>query len=770
MAHSKDKYVDHVLVRYTPRQAIKDAVGFVVRFFKLSNLKHGFRSVIGGFREYFVFFFALFLVQLMFWFPVLALESRTATLKNEAYAAADYHIKIEGFSANEWTSYYNDTFIVTDTYDVEDRLYESYEYSSYVNGSGRTMYELKILMNSDEMADSRLFLLMYPAVGQNVSVEYSPRITYLEESAQIRSVFIPIIILLGLLSSLILLVLYNIRINHYKFRYGVYMSFGADFEKLFHTAAWELFAIAILTFLPSFAVSFITRIIMSSSMGGAIGFNVFSLLWAFIWLFAVILLAVFPSVKFLATRTPTSLIVAGDNSNYVSSPRLSFRIFRKSFPAHYELFGFWRFRRYYATLLISVVTFSSLYLCGSFINTMVNASENTASPDITLKTLFAEGIDDLLIDEIADFEGVARVEWENSIDATAINSYVLLDKRQRAGIASKTVKTDDGKYADNNFKYSRLDDTLYSQIIREGGWKIEGDLEKVMNDNNCIAVSEYVNNSELLNFKVGDKITVAIFKQAESAISYDVPDNKHILNQLLSKAVFDFVEVEIAAIVDTGDTDDRYMIAMNEELFGTVVKKDINAKELKIFAESGLSYEELDTVYEKVRSSISTFDGVEQIDNRSGMLTNVSSKSKTAPVVSVCAVILLLVSPPVWFFSQSMFGSKRKIENEMLTGFGATESELGRLYRFSGVALAVPAIVTTLLFGFCFTEFIYFFVNQFLTSLGMGADFRYSYEFSFVGVLICMLVSAASAIVSTYIPYLKWKNERARLAKKHLGK
>ena len=41
MAHKKDKYVDHVLVRYTPLQAIKDAAGFVARFFKFSNLKHG---------------------------------------------------------------------------------------------------------------------------------------------------------------------------------------------------------------------------------------------------------------------------------------------------------------------------------------------------------------------------------------------------------------------------------------------------------------------------------------------------------------------------------------------------------------------------------------------------------------------------------------------------------------------------------------------------------------------------------------------------------
>jgi hypothetical protein len=363
------------------------------------------------------------------------------------------------------------------------------------------------------------------------------------------------------------------------------MSFGADFEKLFHTAAWELFAIAILTFLPSFAIAFVSRIVMSLAMGGTIGFNVFSLVWAFLWLFLVILLAVFPSVKFLATRTPTSLIVAGDNSNYVSSPRVSFRIFQKTFPRHYELFGFWRFRRYYATLLVSAVVFSSLYLCGSFINGMVNASEQNELPDITLRSAYGEGIDDLLIGEIADLEGVSRVEWENSIDATAINSMVYLSQRQRSGISSKTVKVGGGKFVDNNFKYNKLDDVLYSQVTRDGGWKIEGDLERVMTEENCVAVSEYINNSELLNFKVGDKITLAFFKQADGTISYDVPDNKYVLKQLLVKADFDYVEVEIAAIVDTGDTDDRYMIAINEDLFGKTVKKGVAAKTLNIFAE-----------------------------------------------------------------------------------------------------------------------------------------------------------------------------------------
>ena len=754
MAHRKDKYVDHVLVRYTPKQALKDALAAIGRFFAYSNIKHGFKSVISGFREFFVFFFAMILVQLLFWCPMLAMQSREATIKKEAYAAADYHIKIEGMSSSEWSMYFNDTFIITDTFEEKDRLYKSYEAKKYVNGSGREMYELRILMREDGMDQSELFLLRYPVAGEAVSIEYSPRCTYPGEVAKVRSTFIPIIIAMGLLGALILLVLYNIRITHYKFRYGVYMSFGADFEKLFQTAAWELFSIALLTFVPSLALGFVVQIIVTVSLGGSLTFSPILLIWAAMWQLCVILLAVFPSVRILATKTPTTLMVAGDNSNYVSSPRISFRIFRKSFPMHYELYGFWRFRRYYATLLVSAIVFSSLFLCGFFINSMVTASENTKTAEFSLTANSNEGIDPYLIEEIAEFEGVKFISWENSIDATAINAYVVLNNRQRSGISSKTVKANGG-YADNNYKYSLIDDVLYTQVTREGGWEIEGDLSRVMTDPSCIAVSEYINNSKSLNFKVGDKVKLAVFEMSHGSISYDMPDNKYILNQLISKGEFELITVEIAAIVDSGDTDDRYMIAMGEELFTQIVPMQVSAMNADIFVSEDLTHEETNLLYEKIRSSIAIFDAITLENLRSGLAHKTAQKS-SAP-------------PAVWFFSQSMFGAKRKIENEMLSAFGATDVDLGKLYLFSGGVLTVPATVATVIIGWGVTEFIYWLINEFLTSLGMGADFRYSYKFSIVGLLICIAVSAASAVIATYKPFSKWKKDRDALAKKHLG-
>ena len=704
------RYVDHKYVRYTPVDALRRAWQFLRRFFAVNNVKHAFKNVISARREYAVFFIALIATQFIFWSSVTVFDSRDATARAEAASLADWTFAVEGYTQEQWFDIYNRELLVADAREEQYRGYVSYDAEAYTV-MGEKLYSVKFTLPENNRADCDFIVLKYSLDKEGTSVRYSPAVDC-EDGRLADSVFETVVIIVaGAISAFMLLALFLIRTNHYKFKYGVYMSFGADFEKLFHTAAWELFSIALLTFIPSLIVAFLIQLLISAVLGGSVSFDPITLIWAVVWLFGVILLAVWPSVKFLATRTPTSLIVAGDNSNYVSSPRLSFRIFRKSFPYHYELYGFWRFRRYYATLLLSSILFSSLFLCGFFINSMVTSSENTSSPEFCLEASSYEGIDPYLIEEISEFGGVKYISWENSIDATAINSYILLNGRQRTGISSKTVKTDLG-YADNNYKYNHLDEILYAQITRDGGWKIEGDLSRVMTEPNCIAVSEYINNSKSLNFKVGDTVTLAIVKKINEPISYDMPDNKYILSQLVKRAEFDYITVEVAAIVDSGDTDDRYMIVMGDELFSKVVKKNILATKANVYVNNDLTYEDINRLHSEIRSSISTFDMINLVENNSGVDGNSAQKSSASPIVFVCSVFILLIAPPVWFFSQSMFGAKRKTENEMLSSFGATNEDLSKLYIFSGVALAVPATIATVLLGWGVTEFIYWLINS----------------------------------------------------------
>ena len=750
MAHRKDKYVDHKLVRYTPLDGIRDAVGFVARFFSISNLKHGLRSVLGGFKEFAVFFFAVSLVQLLFWCPVISMETRAKAIKDEAYAAADYHIRIDAMTQNEWSDYYNSTFSITDNYDVEDRLYKSYEAHSYINRSDDELWSVTVLLNDETIEAGERFISLFPVKGENDTYYFSPSLYLKSEINEMHLAFLPVIIGLGLLGVVILLVLYNIRINHFKFRYGVYMSFGADFEKLFQTSAWELFSIALITFFPSFLLACVFETIVIGRLP-TIVFGDF--IRAIIWDFVVILLAVLPSVKFLATRTSTSLIVAGDNSNYVSSPQLSFKIFKKRFPIHYELFGFWRFRRYYATLLLSAIIFSSIFLCGFFVDSMVTASEAAETPEFVVKSNSGMSVEMALIESIDELDGVESILLENSISATSVNAYVLLTSRQRS----------------NNYKYMLIDTMLYDQVVEGQLWEVEGDLEKVISDKRYVAVSEYINNSLSLNFKVGDKITLAILDELTVPIDYSKPDNKYILRQLLNDGIYNYLTVEIAAIIDTKDVDSRYTIAMNEDLYAEVVgRKPINPK-AKVYASSLLNDEEIEDLYQDILSKISSLDSITVDRNYNSMKHSIVKSVSFSPTVILCAVFILLISPPVWLFSQAMFGSKRKLENRMLSAFGATDREIANLYLFSGVSLSIPAIIATVILGLFVSGIVFWIVNVFLSSLGMGADFRFTYEFSVLGLVISVFISLLSAIVSTYMPYVGWKRERDIIAKRHLG-
>ena len=62
-------------------------------------------------------------------------------------------------------------------------------------------------------------------------------------------------VLVGALAAAALTLLFYIRINQNKFLYGIYIAFGAGFEKLLETAWWELLAVALMTYLPAAGAS-----------------------------------------------------------------------------------------------------------------------------------------------------------------------------------------------------------------------------------------------------------------------------------------------------------------------------------------------------------------------------------------------------------------------------------------------------------------------------------------------------------------------------------
>lgn len=787
MPGKKDRYVDHKLVRYTVFDAISDFLKFLKRFFSKNNLLNSIKNAFGGFREYFVFFAALLLVQMLFWSSVIFTDSRIATLRHDASDKNEYDVLICGLDESEWTKLYNSEFYIKDNLAVGERLYESYSYETYSDTDGTKQVNVSFVLPESTESYSNAFISKYKLNRFSGRVYFGELISSADAERNFLSNGILVLSGLGILSAVILLVLFIIRINHYKFRYGIYMSFGASFGKLFEITAWELFSIAIITFIPSFLLSLGISALIISGSGGVLSVNPLHAISAVFWIFIVIITAVLPSVAILSKQAPIVLLRAEDNSNLVSSPRRSFRIFQKKFPVHYELFGFWRFRKYYAGLLASAVFFSSLFLCGIFIADLSAEKESTPLPQFYLsdesstdKTesegqIYSDEIEAGTIQKILSFDNVDCVTWEESTYATEIFAHLVLTQKQSSAISSKRIPAkQDGMYADNNFKFLCVNQLLYSQLSAEGSdmWHIEGDLASIYSADECVvAVSREINNQPLLNFKVGDKIIIGIFDDWGQKIKFQKYDRKYILKQLLSNdnVYYNFIEARIGAIIDTADGDDAYSIAVSPAVYSKLTKRTEKIEELSIYLKDNITKEEKSRAFFEIRNILPFSDGY--------TLTDTSEDLKRTAVIGVASYLpvcfgsclTLLVALLVWFFSQSMFGTKRCKETYMLSAFGATDRQLGSLYLFSGGVLTAVASLASAAGGALLNYLVYYLINVFLPSLGFGESVRYVYKLSIRALLLCVAVSAVSAMLSTYLPFRKFRSDRDRVARLTAG-
>lgn len=779
----RDKYVDHVLVRYTLADFLKDACEFLRRFFSPKNPVHYIRTAITGFREYLVFFIALLIVQGLFWCSAIYTDSRIGTLKRDAEVRNEYTLRIDGISDQHWTELYNGYFYVHDNLEENDRLYSSYSANKYYDGSYSAMIQLDVVLKDETLNSCEMFLDEFDSTYSRSHVYFGTVVTAEITASAYSAQGTTVIILLGLLSVLILLVLFLIRINHCKFKYGIYMSFGADFGKLFEITAWELFSVGIFTLIPSALLSAGLSAILINRHDGEFCFRPVRIAELVLWLFAVILIAVVPSVIVLSKKMPTELLLAADNSNLVSSPRRSFHIFGSSFPLQYELYSLWRFRKYYAGLLASAVIFSSFFLCGIFISDLETTRTETPAPQFTVSIPSgdagivpgslaegsvgsSDGIYEADIDEIRKLEGVDHVLWEESVYATEILSHVVMTREMSNGISGKRLAAKQrGMYADNNFKYLDLSSSLYEQITEKGLWNIEGDLSSVYRDDDFyIAITREINNQNVLDVKPGDKIRLAVFDSWGNHIKFLKYDNKYILRQTLENdnVYFRYVDATVGAVIDTGDDDSAYSIILSPANFVEITGNFRPFYEFSVFLDDGLERDRINDVFESVRRIMSSYQGYVIENSENAFISENNKKVDPGSFIILCAVLCLCVAPLVWLYSQAMFGKKRQTENYMLSAFGVRDADIGKMYLTSGGFLTLLGFISSAIFGALINYALYYVINVLMTSLGFGEGVDFVYKLSLPALAICVLISAVSALTATYLPFRNYCRERDR--------
>ncbi len=779
------------------------------------KIKTAAKTVFKNFGEYASFFVALFIIQALLWLLCFSTSTNIARERQTIEKAYDYHFLVEHLTVSDVAALEN-TLTLKD-YQVI-RSYESYEIippDEYTD-----FHTLKVRLRDGSAPGTfiQYYLTNNDINTDRLQITYTPLYTYETEyiSSNIRDA-VWAGILLVVLSVIVMMSLFNIRLNHYKFMYGIYMTCGAGFRRLFSSSIWEMMIISFTTL----ALSVLAGFGICAAMFGAVGVTAewWMIPLVLVLNLMIVFLAVRVPLQHLSRQTPVSLIVAQDNSNLVSSPRRSFKIFNKSFPYHYELFSIWRYRWYFVRTLVASILFTSIFLCTVYVGYMKKTDEAVMGSEFVAYVDFGnvdvmgvsedvlnihdivEIMNDAQIEAVENIDGVTHSLWINETGASEINSHILLGSDLSGGakyaVSASGIETGYDR-AINMYSYTAMDKHFIDTLC--GLYEIDGDPYAVLDGGNKIIISDALYNTKCFNFEPGDKVLVGkyIRGKLENA-DYMSLSNKEILKKQLEKCMYEYQEYEIAAVVHGYEAEDSLLFGMNyleyfaftrgaaskshdkvngsdaqavgESHAATVVDLD---GAVRIFTRQGLDSSYSEQMLRQIREGLDRYIesyGMDVRIQRNYRILNdqLVAQRHTYDRILIMAVLLLLLSPVVWFFSQLLFYFKREKEINILRMFGATETGLKRLYSFAGLIMASLAIAITVILGYLSSFGIYKLFNNVLVKYGMTSGTRYEFYVSIPALITCVVVSVLCGFLSSYIPYSISKRRRAREAAEQLS-
>ena len=346
----------------------------------------------------------------------------------------------------------------------------------------------------------------------------------------------------------------------------------------------------------------------------------------------------------------------------------------------------------------------------------------------------------------------------------------MLTQRAAGSRGYTSTKAQDGEnVATNSVKYAALDGLLIDTVTSHGLWKVEGDLSSVLSAPYTVAVSEYIYNGRELNFKVGDTIKVAVLTGVTSPIDQLVTDARLNLEQEIKKGEFEFTELRVGAVIDTGTAEDCFIVGMSPELYTTLTGEDTDVKKAFVYLDAGTDAAGARNAFIGVREMFSDYSGYSVYDSLAASDGILRSKTDIRGVTLACLAAVLALSPLVWFFSQSMFFTKREGEFYMLGAFGATDGKLRSLHLFSGGVTAAASFVVSLLLGGISGYLSFMLLDNWLPKYGFTEAVRHSFGMPWVACVICLVVSAACGFASALAPYRRYIKKRDRVARTQFG-
>jgi len=839
------------------------------------HIKIAFKSVFFNFKQYCCFFAAIFIIQLLFGMMAISATNNNTVAYEQIAAEYKYHYAIRNLTPGQY-----DYLVEYGKNDAgtTDRTRQTYYILTEEDGmppivrknvkENKDEYDVfirfgKLDRDTGEMASpekvkeycqrfennyvNKLASLEAGYTTPNFTTERTLLLEYENRVAANTATFAVIAVILLALSIFLLTSIYNIRMNQYKFTYGVYMTFGADFKMLFATAFWEMFVIMLATFIPAAVVSTLVVFLIYLPSGFTFAFDPVMILLLFIFSTIVVLVAVIMPMFVTSKRRPMSLIITEDNSNLVTSPRKSFNLLGKTFPGHYEMYSLWRFRKYNIQLLTSAIIFCALFICGLYLaniyttdlnypRAQFNLEINTDATSASYDTVLSESISkingdfrDEFKDELKKFDGDGEEKFSETFNAITaveptgnatpkpedpdfmrspttearyIQSFLLVKNSDIKPLATgfiaynredaNTSYKGEGSYkVTNEVVYKAVDANNYQDLFDFlSQYTIEGDIKKILEstpDKQYVIVGDSISNISKFNFNVGD-VVVASTKTGQAT---DVDPNLSGINLLRAQIMcyaYDYTELEVCAVIkdipsgsvpvyilDNTTIDPKTKAPVNAA-YHNITGRDSETTKLNIYtydAKYGeenvfmMTDEHITFIENKLRAMIAA-DGHSQIGSM--VVTDLNQLAENyikedehySELYVAISVLILCISPIIWFFSQILYYFKREKEFNIIQSMGANGSDIRKIYLIGGLSMSVLSLIVSIVLSYL-GSYLMFYVYNVIVPQFSGEYVRYTFYMPWYALAIAVVMSVGCGFFSAYVPYKSYFKNRYSL-------
>ena len=752
------------------------------------NLKYAGKNVFSKMKAYLPFFVAFFVIQAVFFTAFVTTATNYQNRYEKISERYDYDILISGLSYNDYITIDDKLYIMSY---MKNRTFESYKISKVTNEFGEE-WRIYVLMRDGMSNDEFLNYYVYSNQDylnmDNIEITFTPLNEYRNSvSLYAKTPSLLLLVALTAVSSLAVLTLYDVQVNHDRFRYGIYMTYGAGFKRLVSTCVFEMIVVAMVSLIPSGSFVYGVSRLFYGQYGITPIFEYQIVIKAVLMSLIVAVIGVLLPMKFLSRKTPMSLIIAQDNSNLISSPRTTRFIIGERFLKIYESLGMWRFRKYYLKLLSSAVAFSAVFLCGYYISYMNNSvatqsieefrfdSKKTDTKILSKAELYSGYLSDLdfFYDTFSDMDGVASVEYSVEKSAAGVGNMMLMNDRMArrslgdmASIKHTTNPFEDTdaslkKYSGEGYhnltymyKYRAYDENMLKVLDEK--YEVEGDIYSVITDDNTVIVTETVMNTKKFNFEVGDKIVICrIVEMGEEVEFVDPFDTVGIVGEQIRRNRYEFIEYTVGAVIkDIPETEGYFSVGLSYDEYTALVKQEPVPLSASVYLDSDVSEKEYNEGLLKANQVKNYYGHDFALTDTYGYLYRTIAREECSYGFGlVLSFLVLVISPIVWFYSQTLFYEKRSKEMYVLAAYGAKKSMFRRIHMASGKILSVLGFVFATVLGVLASLLVFKTMNEWLVFFGFGTGVNYRFYISPIALAICLVLSAFCGFVSAYLPY-----------------